>query len=178
MIEVSGLFNLQYGNGLELVSLKRAEDGVNFISRTSKSNGVSAKVKQLPSLVPFSTGLITVALSANPLESFLQLSPFYTAFHVMVLTPNVPMTMEQKLFYCYCIRLNKYKYSYGRQANSTLKELLVPSIEEIPEWVKKFSVKKYAMQLLSGLHLEMSASIHAVEVGNNIVTLNKLETNL
>ena len=36
----------------------------------------------------------------------------------------------EKLFYCYCIRQNQYKYSFGRQANKTLKEILVP--KEIP----------------------------------------------
>ena len=176
MIKVSGLFNLQYGNGLELVSLKRDDGGINFVSRTSKSNGVSTKVKQLPNLIPFSSGLITVALSGNPLESFLQLSPFYTAFHIMVLTPNTPMTTEEKLFYCYCVRLNKYKYSFGRQANSTLKDLLVPSIEDMPEWVKGFSVKKYTMQLLSSLHLEMKASVHEIETSNNLIPLIDLFT--
>jgi hypothetical protein len=34
------------------------------------------------------------------------------------------------LFYAYCIELNKYKYNYGRRANRTLKDLLIP--EEMP----------------------------------------------
>ncbi|GAH43417.1 unnamed protein product, partial [marine sediment metagenome] len=165
-----------YGNSLDLVSLKKDENGINFVSRTSKSNGISGKVKQLPSLAPFSAGLITVALSGNPLESFLHLSPFYTAFHIMVLSPNEPMTMEQKIFYCHCIRLNKYKYSYGRQANSTLKDLLVPSIKEMPEWVKEFSVRKYTMQLISELNLEMKATIHRTETSNKLVPLLDLFT--
>jgi hypothetical protein len=41
------------------------------------------------------------------------------------------------LFYCNCLRANKYKYNYGRQANRTLKDLLVPSIDDIPEWVNE-----------------------------------------
>lgn len=176
MKKVSELFNLEYGNGLELVSQKREDGGINFISRTSKSNGVSAKVKQLPDLAPFPSGLITVALSGNPLESFLQLSPFYTAFHIMVLTPHISMTMEQKLFYCHCIRLNKYKYSYGRQANSTLKDLLIPSMEQIPEWVKKFSVKKYTVQLLNGLHLDIKTHANQENSNNKFVPLSELFT--
>lgn len=43
------------------------------------------------------------------------------------------------LYYCTAIEANKYRYSYGRQANKTLKDILVPSPEEIPEK----SVKSY-----------------------------------
>jgi hypothetical protein len=45
------------------------------------------------------------------------------------------MTDQEKLFYASCIRLNKTKYSYGRQANKTLGSLMVPAREEIPSWV-------------------------------------------
>lgn len=31
------------------------------------------------------------------------------------------------LFFVYCIRLNKYRFNYGRQANRTLASLLIPS---------------------------------------------------
>jgi hypothetical protein len=177
MIRVDSLFNLQYGNGLDLFSLDKDRTGINFVSRTSKSNGVSAKVKQLPNLEPFPPGLITVSLSGNPLESFLQLSSFYTAFHIMVLSPKTTMPIEQKLFYCHCIKSNKCKYSYGRQANSTLKDLLVPSVEEIPRWVLSFSVKTYARQLLDSVDIGMGKAALQTNISDNIVSLNDFGVN-
>lgn len=172
MSKVNELFELQYGNGFDLVHLKQDENGINFISRTSKNNGVSAKVAQTPTVKPFPGGLITVALSGNPLEAFLQTSPFYTAFHIMVLTPKVSMTIEQKLFYCYCLYLNKYKYNYGRQANSTLKDLVLPNLKDIPQWVNSFSVKLYTTNLINNLQLSSGKS--TVKPSNKTVPLGQL----
>ena len=36
------------------------------------------------------------------------------------------MNNIEKLFYCMCINLNKYRYNYGRQANRTLSQIIVP----------------------------------------------------
>jgi hypothetical protein len=44
------------------------------------------------------------------------------------------MSVEQKLFFCMCIRANKFRFNYGRQANKTLRELLIPDITEVPHW--------------------------------------------
>lgn len=175
MIPVNKLFHISYGNSLELVALKKDKSGINFVSRTSKNNGVSGKVKQLHDTSPFPSGLITVAVSGNPLESFLQLTPFYTAFHVMVLKAKEEMTTEQKLFYCLCLRLNKYKYSFGRQANRTLEDILVPELTEIPTWINDFSVKEYAKRVLNKLDIKtMTIEEHALS--DKIVRLIDLFT--
>ena len=137
MQKVSELFDVIYGNQLELNRLTIDHDnGVNFISRTSKNNGVSAKVKSIPNLQPSPAGLLTVAVSGSVMEAFLQPEPFYTAFHIILLSPKFALTEQEMLFYCTCLRANKYRYSYGRQANRTLKDLFLPSISEIPDWVK------------------------------------------
>jgi hypothetical protein len=39
------------------------------------------------------------------------------------------------LYYCMCIHANKYRYSFGRQANRTLRDISLPAIEEIPGYV-------------------------------------------
>lgn len=44
------------------------------------------------------------------------------------------------LYYCTIIEANKYRYSYGRQANKTLKDILVPSPEDIPASVKDYNL--------------------------------------
>ena len=137
MERLSEIFTINYGNGFELNRLFEMNNGINFISRTSKNNGVSAKVERVPDCEPFKKGLITVSLGGSVLEAFLQNSDFYTSYHIFCLKPKMELSEKQKLFYCLCIRANKYRYSYGRQANKTLREILVPSISEIPVWVEK-----------------------------------------
>ncbi len=149
--KLSQLFHIQYGNSLELIYLKKKADGINFVSRTAKRNGVSSKVERLALVQPFPAGLITVAVSGSVLETFLQPSPFYTGFHVMVLTPRIEMSSAVKLYYCQCIRENQYKYNYGRQANATLAYLEVPKIEYIPQYVRNFSLKEYGKDLIGQL---------------------------
>jgi len=125
------LFNINYGNGFELINMdlldSDSEISIPFVSRTSTNNGISAYVKQVKEIDPFKSGLITVSVGGSVLETFLQTRPFYTGFHVLVLTPKRKMSDLEKLFYCYCIRKNKYRYNYGRQANKTLKGLLIPT---------------------------------------------------
>ena len=88
-MRVDQLFDLRYGQSLELVRLKEtpAPKGVNFVSRSMFNNGVTARVE-----VPSNTqdigqaGEITVALGGNVLSTFVQPEPFITGFHVMIKT--------------------------------------------------------------------------------------------
>ena len=52
-----------------------------------------------------------------------------------ILRPRVALTRQQMLFYCICIKANRFRYSYGRQANRTLRELAIPDLDALPEWV-------------------------------------------
>ena len=132
---VDDLFDVVYGHSLELNRLTRSDDGVNFVSRTSKQNGVSAKVEPLSDLAPASGGLITVACGGSVLETFLQLDPFYCGRDMYWLKPKIDLSVEEKLFYCACIRANKFRYNYGRQANKTLRHLEIPAPEALPSWL-------------------------------------------
>jgi hypothetical protein len=140
MEKLSNIFDITYGNGFELNRLSINKTGINFISRTAKNNGVSAKVEKLIDVEPFKAGLITVSLGGSVLETFLQTSDFYTSYHIFCLRPKIELSEKQKLFYCLCIRANKYRYSYGRQANKTLGDILIPSVSEIPVWVEKIQI--------------------------------------
>jgi hypothetical protein len=99
---------------------------------------VTARVLPLDGLKPFDDGLITVALGGTKLlASFVQVHPFYTAQNVAVLKPLREMTFAEKLFVCLAIRHNRFRYSaFGREANRTLRSLLIPEPSEFPEWVK------------------------------------------
>lgn len=57
-----------------------------------------------------------------------------------ILEPIVPMNEMVKQYYCMCIRANKFKYGFGLQANKTIDSLLVPDLNEIPQWVNKYKL--------------------------------------
>lgn len=132
---VSDIFDVSYGSSLELNRLERSVDGVNFIARTARNNGVSAKVIPPVEITPIPGGCLTVAVGGSVLETFFQAEPFLTGFHVMVLRPKAKMNIEELMFYAACIRANQWRYSYGRQANRTLKELVIPSRVAVPSFV-------------------------------------------
>lgn len=150
---VKELFDVEYGVDLELNALELSPNGINFVARTSKNNGVSAKVKPIPWIQPNPAGTISVAAGGSVMESFLQLSPYYSGRDLFFLKPRYEMSDAIKLFYCLCLRRNKFRYSYGRQANVTLKDLQIPILEEIPEYVKSFSPEKFQKNLIESVDL-------------------------
>lgn len=137
MQKVSELFDVKYGVNLELNALEQAADGINFVSRTAKNNGVSARVSPIKGVDPIPAGTISVAGGGSVMESFLQTEPYYSGRDLYYLTAKVEMTEQQKLYYCTCLRANKYRYNYGRQANRTLRDILIPSLDEIPTWASE-----------------------------------------
>lgn len=153
MIKVSELFDVKYGVNLELNALQQLPDGINFVSRTAKNNGVSAKVALLPEVEPIPAGTISVAGGGSVMESFLQPEPYYSGRDLYYLTAKIPLSVQEKLYYCTCLRANKYRYNYGRQANRTLRNILIPSPQEIPQWVPQTmsDLAKEMQSLLSGL---------------------------
>ena len=134
LVRVADLFDVRYGVNLELNKLEITLEGINFVSRTAMNNGVSAKVKRLPEIEPIEAGVLTVAGGGSVLETFVQPEPFYSGRDLYYLKPLTQMTIDEKLYYCMCIRANKYRYNYGRQANRTLRNIMIPAKESIPKW--------------------------------------------
>ncbi|MGD0563526.1 MAG: restriction endonuclease subunit S [Roseiarcus sp.] len=146
MPKVSDLFDVQYGHSLELNRLKRANrgEGVAFVSRQMGDNGISAWVEHVSGVDPAPPGELTCALGGNGvLTTHLQEQPYYTAFHVARLIPLVSLTKTQLIYYALCIKANRYRYSYGRQANRSLKELEVPPINAIPPYVASTDLDQF-----------------------------------
>jgi hypothetical protein len=140
MLKISKLFDVRYGHSLELNRLKQCgpEEGIPFISRKMGDNGIAAYVEAIDGIEPNPPGELTCALSGNGvLSTFIQERCYYTAFYVACLTPRLSMSKQELLYYCLCIKANRYRYSYGRQANRTIREILVPSPDEIPSWVRE-----------------------------------------
>lgn len=147
MIRVGDLFVLKYGHSLELNRLEKSDEGdaVNFVSRTARNNGVSARVRRNPNLQPAPAGTITVALGGEggAGTAFLQPFPYYCGRDVMVLTPRTPMTEQELLWWATCITENRFRFGFGRQANRTLKDLPLPDPATMPGWVSRADIKKF-----------------------------------
>lgn len=141
---VSDIFDVHYGVNLALNAMTIEANGINFVSRTSVNNGVSTKVRLIEGIEPIEAGVLTVAGGGSVLETFLQAEPFYSGRDLYFLRPKCKMTRKQKLFFCMCIRANKFRYNYGRQANKTLRNLQIPSLDEIPEWVDLSDLNRFS----------------------------------
>lgn len=139
LTELYNLFEIRYGVNLELNKMvqvpKNEEGAINFVSRTEKNNGISAIVKRVGGIEPNPANTLSVAGGGSVLATFLQTEPYYSGRDLYVLIPKREMIISELVFYAQCIRKNKYRYNYGRQANRTLKYIKVPT--EIPQWVYK-----------------------------------------
>lgn len=153
LTELSKIFRIQHGNKFDLNKMQKCypkKDAVAFIGRSGSENGIVAFVEKMES-TPFSKGLITVALGGAALSSFVQPRDFYTAQNIDVLEPFDKMSLDVKLYYCLCIEANRFRYStFGREANRTLKTILVPKRECVPDWTDGI-VKKAIKELNSDL---------------------------
>ena len=155
LVRVQDVFEVRYGHSLELNRLQllpRDAGGIPFVSRKMGDNGIAAHVAPIASVEPAPAGELSCALSGNGvLSTFYQESPFYTAFHVACLRPLEKMSVDELLYYCSCIWQNRFRFSYGRQANRTLKDLLIPARGSIPSWVHG-SVSRAVENLISTAH--------------------------
>lgn len=139
--KISDLFNVKYGVNLELNACdecdKNDADSVNFVARTSENNGVSARVSIIDGITPQKAGLISVAGGGSVLSTFLQPEPFYSGRDLYTLEPKENISNEAKFFVITVIEQNKYKFSYGRQANKTLPDLVLKlpvTKQGSPDW--------------------------------------------
>lgn len=130
LVKILDIFTVLYGINLELVNLEQCdkddEDAIYFVSRTENNNGVSSVVRKVIDIEPNPGHTLSVAGGGSVLSTFYQPLPYYSGRDLYVLVPKTKMEITEMLFYAYCIRLNKYKYNYGRQANRTLKDILIP----------------------------------------------------
>ncbi len=135
-------FAVRYGNQLDLNKMTLDPQGVIFVGRSGRRNGIAARVEEVEGQKMNEAGLLTVALGGAVLSTFVQQEPFLTAQNVAVLEPMGEMNVQEKLYWAACIQANRFRYAgYGREANRTLGELEVP--DEVPEWVQDLQVPDF-----------------------------------
>jgi len=131
LVKIKDIFDVVYGVNLELVNLTPCNstdiNSIPFVSRTENNNGVSAFVEQEIDIEPNPAHTLSVAGGGSVLSTFYQPLPYYSGRDIYILIPKQTMKIVEMLFYAQCIKANKYKYNYGRQANKTLKDILLPS---------------------------------------------------
>jgi len=163
LVPVHKLFLVKYGVNLELVHLEQClkddENSINFVSRTENNNGVSAFVLKSDDLTPNPKHTISVAGGGSVLSSFYQEEEYYSGRDIYYLKPITNLSKLEMLFYAFCLTKNKYKYNYGRQANKTLKDILVPS--KMPKSFEKLDI--YKLNTLN----RKSALISKIELNQN-----------
>ena len=141
IFRIKDLFDVKYGINMELtnctITNRNSDNIVNFVARTENNNGVSAQVEIIDGYEPQQPGLITCAGGGSVLSTFLQDKPFYSGRDLYLLIPKQKISKWAKLFCITIIKTNKYRFNYGRQANSTLPDLpiaLPVNKNKEPDW--------------------------------------------
>ena len=181
-MKISDLFTIEYPHTLIFAELSPDENGINFVSSQGGNNSVVGRVAATEGVKLYPAGVITVPLKGTVLAAHVQVEPCYVAHQIAVLTAKHPMTLQEKLFYCTCIQKNAFRFSYGRQADKTLKDIEIPNV--VPGWVNKTSVKPISTRNTSSSHpLEherfkefLLPEIFEIKYGINLELLNCVVT--
>ncbi|MEA1918075.1 MAG: restriction endonuclease subunit S [Campylobacterota bacterium] len=130
LVKISDIFDVQYGINLELINMLKCTNkdynSIPFVSRTENNNGVSAFVEKEIDIEPNQAHTLSVAGGGSVLSTFYQPLEYYSGRDIYILLPREKLSIIEMLYYAKIISLNKYRYNYGRQANKTLKDILIP----------------------------------------------------
>lgn len=135
LVNVDQLFNVKYGVNLDLNKLEIVEEGqgIRYVGRTEKNNGITAWVRPIEDKKPNPAMTISVAGGGSVLSTFVQETTYYSGRDLFYLEPKKEMTINELMYYATVLKKNKFKFSYGRQANRTLPTLKIPCRTEIPK---------------------------------------------
>lgn len=112
-----GAFELQYlfdiRKGQRLTKADMLPGSVLYVGASDTANGVTAHIGQQPI---HKGGTISVSYNGSVAEAFYQPKPYWATDDVNVLYPNgYTLTPATALFICTVIRLEKYRFNYGRK---------------------------------------------------------------
>lgn len=124
-----------------------------YIGSTDSRNGITAYVGQAPI---HQGNTLTVAYNGSVAETFYQAVPFWATDDVNVLYPKFSMSNAIGLFLCALIRLERFRFNYGRKWHldrmkaSTIR--LPVDAELAPDWAfmeRYIKTLPYSSQLAS-----------------------------
>ncbi|MGH8490613.1 MAG: restriction endonuclease subunit S [Gammaproteobacteria bacterium] len=147
MKSLDSIFHVDKGHQLALNRVDQVSDipnAIAYVARSHRNNGITAWVRPIDGIPPANAGDISVCLRSrnHSMAAFVQPRPFYTTYHVAILTPKKPMSLQEKLWWCLCIRANRFRFHFGRQANRTIGSLLLP--DHAPDWALAMELPRHA----------------------------------
>lgn len=143
LVRLDTIFDVHYGTDLELNKIEQEANGIPFVSRNRNNNGVVAHVKKIEGISPNPSHSISVPLgSSSVLFAHYQDKEYYSGRDLAYLVPieGLILSRMEMFYYCMVLRHNRIKYNYGRQVNTTLNSLLIPSTDSIPDYVKNYKM--------------------------------------
>ena len=139
-ININKIFNISYGNKLDMCKMTPDEDGIPFVTRTATNNGVGGVVEPVEGVTPYPAGSLSIALGGSIGSTFLQTKEFYTSQNVAVLQPKSNLDSGILLFLARLIEkeCSKRFVAFGRELNKHIKRdftIKLPLIEkDKPNW--------------------------------------------
>lgn len=147
LVLLEDLFDFKYGissNKVPRSSRRLTENHIHFIRPSHKQDtSIDSYVDKrlIPTKYVFPENTIYVATNGQGSHtySYVSTEEFVPNSDVYVLIPKIPMSLEEKIFYTFCIKKNRFKFNYNRKPKGNrLKKLLVP--KEIPsKWVEQIN---------------------------------------
>lgn len=148
-LNINTIFDISYGNKLDMCQMEEMSDGIPFITRTATNNGIGGYVKLVDFAKPYPAGCLTVALGGSIGSTFLQNKAFYTSQNVAVLQPKQILSNEVLLFIATLIQKesNKRFIAFGRELNRHIKNnftIKLPAIKKSGIFVADWEIiEKY-----------------------------------
>ena len=122
-ININTIFNISYGNKLDMCQMEEDCNGIPFVTRTASNNGIGGYVARIDSIMPYHAGCLTIALGGSIGSTFLQERNFYTSQNVAVLQPIYELSREVLIFIATLIQKeseNRF-VAFGRELNKHIK---------------------------------------------------------
>lgn len=139
-INITKIFDISYGNKLDMCQMTPCNDGISFVTRTATNNGVGGIVEPVNGICAYPAGSLSIALGGSIGSTFLQTRDFYTSQNVAVLQPKEKLSSEILLFLATLIEkeCSMRFVAFGRELNKHIKRdftIKLPLLEDDkPNW--------------------------------------------
>ncbi|MBQ9427195.1 MAG: restriction endonuclease subunit S [Paludibacteraceae bacterium] len=134
-ININEIFDISYGNKLDMCQMTPNEDGIPFVTRTATNNGVGGIVEPIDGVVPYPAESLSIALGGSIGSTFLQTKDFYTSQNVAVLQPKTKLSNDVLLFLSVLVEkeCNQRFVAFGRELNKHIKRDFTIKLPVTPE---------------------------------------------
>lgn len=160
-ININSIFDISYGNKLDMCQMTVKKGGIPFVTRTATNNGIGDYVEELSNVETYPANCLTIALGGSIGSTFLQKEPFYTSQNVAVMKPKEKLSKGVLLFLATIIEkeCNKRFVAFGRELNKHIKKdftIKLPLIaDDTPDWKKIDRLVNSIMPKLPGRSLSV-----------------------